>query len=156
MGKTSIVIYYSQSGTTREIAEKIKNLTGSDLYEIRSEKQYDSDMWKAYEEAKWELQTGNMPKLSGAILDLSAYQTIYIGSPVWGGTLANPVMVFLNEVDFHHAQVIPFWSFYDYEGDYEKNIIRQCKNAEMRKGIGISNHLYHSRAFEDFLKKRVG
>lgn len=153
MSEKSIIIYYSQSGVTRKIAEKIQKVTGSDIYEITSDRQYDSDMWKAYEEAKAEIASGNMPNLCGALPELKRYRKVYLGGPVWGGAPANPMKTFLKQVDFHGAHVIPFWTFYDYEGSYEKDIINACSNAKPLSGIGITNQLIHSgRLYEELMK----
>ncbi|UWD50095.1 hypothetical protein NYR90_07610 [Clostridioides difficile] len=155
MSEKSIVIYYSQSGVTRQIAKKIQEMTGSDIYEIISNRLYNSDMWKAYEEAKAEIKSENMPKLSGKLPELKKYQKIYLGGPVWGGAPANPMKVFLKQVDFHSAYILPFWTFYDYEGDYEKDIINECKNAKFISGIGITNQMIHSNKLEEELKKKL-
>lgn len=147
MSEKSIVIYYSQSGVTRKIAKKIQKMTGSDLYEIATERTYDSDMWKAYEEAKEESAAGKMPKLTGKLPDLSEYQMIYLGGPVWGGAPANPMKVFLKQIDFHGACIVPFWTFYDYEGNYEEIVIKGCKNAKFLPGIGITNQISYNDNF---------
>lgn len=155
MTEKSIVIYYSQSGVTKQVAKEIQKMTGSDIYEILSKRQYNSDMWKAYEEAKAEIQSGNMPRLSRKLPELAQYEKVYLGGPVWGGAPANPMKVFLQQADFHDAQILPFWTFYDYEGDYEKDIIKECINAEFIPGIGITNQIIRSDKLSETLKKII-
>lgn len=111
MNEKPIVIYYPQTDITKRAAEKIQKIAHSDIYEIISEWQYDSDMWKAYEEAKEELQTRTMPKLSGAVPVLANYIKIYLGGPVWGGKPANPMKVFLQQADFHGNPFFPSGHF---------------------------------------------
>ena len=155
MQEKSIVIYYSQSGVTKQVAEKIQKMTGSDIYEIISERQYHPDMWKAYEEAKEEIKTGNMPKLRGRLPELEKYRKVYLGGPVWGGAPANPMKSFLRQADFHGACILPFWTFYDYEGEYEKEIGRECRNAKFMKGIRIPNQMIHGGKLDEMLEKRI-
>lgn len=155
MTKKSIVIYYSQSGVTKQAAEKIQKMTDSNIYEIVSQRQYNSDMWKAYEEAKAEIQSGNMPELSGELPKLAQYEKVYLGDPVWSGAPSNPMKVFLQQADFHGASILPFWTFYDYEGDYEKDIMKECKNAKFIPGVGITNQMIRSNRLDETLKKII-
>ena len=155
MSENSIVIYYSQSGVTRMIAKKIQKIIDSEIFEITSDRRYNSDMWKAYEEAKVEIETDNMPTICGELPDLRKYKKVYVGSPVWGGAPANPMKTFLRKIDFHGANVIPFWTFYDYEGNYEQDIIKECRNANPQSGFGITNQLIHSGKLDEELMKMI-
>lgn len=94
MGKI-IIIYYSQTGQSKRIAKLLGNKLHADLSEIRTVRTYDDDMWKADEEAKEELRTGQLPELAGTLPDISGYDTVIIGGPVWAQTISNPLLSYL-------------------------------------------------------------
>lgn len=76
-GKT-LVIYYSLSGHTKEIAEKIRTLTNADIYEIKTAEKIDTVPW-FYLKIKQQLKTGNFPQLAGDLPDFSPYDLIFFG-----------------------------------------------------------------------------
>ena len=84
-GKT-LVIYYSLTGNTKEIAEKIKNKTNADLYEIKTAEPLPAGP-KLHLAVREQLKTQKYPALEN-IPDVSAYDTIFIGAPVWWYTAA--------------------------------------------------------------------
>lgn len=105
-GKT-LVIYYSLSGHTKEIAEKIRTLTNADIYEIKTAEKIDTVPW-FYLKIKQQLKTGNFPRLAGDLPDFSSYDLIFFGAPVWWYTIATPAQSFLKQADFKNKEVAPF------------------------------------------------
>lgn len=77
-----LVVYYSLSGHTREIAEKIKALTGGDIYEIKTAEEIKTTPW-FYLTLRRQIKEKNYPVLAGELPDLSRYDIIFVGAPVW-------------------------------------------------------------------------
>ena len=73
-------------GNTEVAAKKIAELTGGDLFAIKTAHVYAEDYTTCTEEAKAELQANARPELADAVPDLSAYDVIYLGYPNWWGT----------------------------------------------------------------------
>ena len=78
----SLVVFYSLTGTTKAMAERIAEETGSDIYELQLENPYSLNGTKCSDESKAD-RKNNTPRKLKAIPDLSKYDTIFAGTPVW-------------------------------------------------------------------------
>ena len=137
MKQKTLVIYYSLSNETRKIAKLVQTMVKADLYEIKTERTYNADMWKAWDEAQEETRNGILPKLVGAIPDISQYDTIIVGGPVWGYTLANPVTAFMKSANVSGKKVSAFWTFYDHDEKYNLDMKTESKGAEYHDGLSL-------------------
>lgn len=136
MGKT-IVVYYSKDGNTKAAAEKIAEKTGADICMICVDRSYDSDDWKAWDEAAKELKEENMPSITSELPDLGSYDTVLIGGPVWGRSVSNAVRVYLNQTDFTGKKVSAFWTFYDHAENYDQTMKGNVKNGTYIGGLPL-------------------
>jgi len=75
------VIFYSYSGITRGVAEGIRNASGCDLIEVRTKKPYTS--FSVYTTGVLHSRKGTCDPIEPAVIDVSAYDLLIIGSPVW-------------------------------------------------------------------------
>jgi len=104
----TLVVYYSLTGNTKQIAQHIHDLVGGDIFELRTVQTYPEDHQKLINQAKKELGDGYLPELQGRLTNLSEYDVIYVGSPIWWGTDAPAVRTFLSQNDLAGKTVIPF------------------------------------------------
>lgn len=111
-GTRVAVIYFSCTGSTRTAAERIRDMTGADLYELTPEQPYTSedlsynnDACRANQEQK---DPAARPRIAGQPLDLSQYGTIYLGYPIWWGTAPRIINTFLDTYDLTGKTVKPF------------------------------------------------
>ena len=95
LGKV-LVVYYSLSGKTKEIAENIAHKTNADLFEIKTTDKLNTNA-KFYLEIKKQLKSKKYPLLEENIPDFSKYDTVFVGFPVWWYTIATPVLSFLEK-----------------------------------------------------------
>ena len=91
----SIVIYFSRSGSTQLLAKEIAETTNSDLLELTVDETYPSDYAETVSRANKERESGNYPAITTDIPDLSQYDTVYLGYPIWGMSLSSPMASFL-------------------------------------------------------------
>jgi len=133
--KKMLIIYYSHTGNTKYIAEKIKEKTGGDLFEIQTVRTYPSQYSALTEEAKRELQEGDLPALKKAPPNMSSYDLILVGGPVWWYTVATPVMSFLKQADFAGKKVSAFCTHEGGIGKYFPHFKEQAQNAVVLDGI---------------------
>jgi len=102
------VVYFSRSGNTREIANQIHERVGGDIFEIQPEEPYPSNYDAVVKQAKQELESGYKPKLKAKIENIESYDVIFVGSPIWWGTIPAPVVTFLSEYDLSGKTIVPF------------------------------------------------
>ena len=128
---------YITKGNTMILAEMIASKTGSDLFEIKPEKKYPADYDTCIDVAKKELNAGVRP----AILedkDVSEYDTVYFGYPIWWGDLPMCFYTFIEGHDWNGKKVIPFCT---HEGSglagTEGKLKRALKGAEVMKGLAV-------------------
>jgi len=87
-------------GNTEVIAKKIQELTGSDMFQIKTVKSYPDDYTETVNVAKEELRENARPELTETIDDMGSYDVIYLGYPNWCGTMPMAVFTFLESYDF--------------------------------------------------------
>ena len=145
-GSTKVlVIYYSLTGNTKSIAELIREKTGGDVFEIETVKKYPADYSGITAEAKRELETGELPALKKSPPDMSSYDLILVGSPVWWYTVSTPVMRFLKQADFAGKKVSAFCTHEGGVGKFSSHFKEQAKNAVVLEGLD----LYRPRQAEE-------
>ena len=107
-----IVAYFSQTGTTKKIAETIAGITGAELYEISAKVPYTSDDLNYNDNSTRatveQNDTSVRPEIGGENLSLENCRTLYIGYPIWWGQAPRIMDTFVERYDFTGITVIPF------------------------------------------------
>lgn len=154
----TLIVYYSYSGTTERVAEHLQKLTNADIYELELENPYTGDSNDVSDRVFDERDKKKMPELKGEFPDLSQYDRIFIGTPVWNDDMSNPVTSYLEQTDFEGKTVAPFWTYITDQGSTSKNFTKRCQNADMADGLAIrsANGLSDNkldRELSDWLKQ---
>lgn len=113
-GSSVLVVYYSATGNTAQVAQYIADSTGGDLFEIQPVEPYtDDDLnWTddnsrvSQEHADESLR--DVELVADTVDNWDQYDTVFIGYPIWWGTAAWPVNGFVQANDFSGKTVIPF------------------------------------------------
>lgn len=103
--KTAI-IYYSLEGNMDYISKKISSDNLADLYRLIPEKEYPTGKIRKFIWGGKSVTFGERPKLINQAIDLSKYNTLIIGSPVWAGTFAPPLKSFFYNYSINGKNVI--------------------------------------------------
>lgn len=103
-----LVAYFSYSGNTRAVAQRIHNAVGGDLYEIRAADAYPQGYNDCTDRAKKEQTANARPALAGTLANADSYDVIFLGYPNWWGTLPMPVFTFLETYGFSGKTIAPF------------------------------------------------
>ena len=107
-----LVVYFSATGTTKGVAEKIAAITGGDLYEIKAEQEYtEADLdWNdsSSRTTKEQNDSSIRPEIGSESVSLDGYSTIYIGYPIWWGEEPRIMDTFVESCSFDGITVIPF------------------------------------------------
>ena len=133
-----LVLYYSQTSNTKVVAEEIASKLGADIEEIVPVEPYDGDFQATIERCMKEREEGVIPEIQPIQADLSAYDIIFLGYPIWFGTYAPPVNAFLNQVDLSGKKVVPFCTFGS--GGLEssvKDLAEKQPDTEILPGYGV-------------------
>ncbi len=133
-----LVVYYSLTGNTKDIANIIKNETGADIFEIKSE--FDYYRKDVEEVVKKHLSEGYKPKLTSSLQNIDQYDLIFIGSPVWWFSVPPPVMSFLSQYELKGKKVVPFCTCGSDYGDFFKQIEKECSDAKLLKSISFTKN----------------
>lgn len=108
----SIVVYFSCTGYTRSLAQKIASFSGSDTFEIQPVQAYTSaDLNYRVTDCRANLEMNDpasRPAISNALPSLTAYDTIFLGFPIWWGDMPRIISTFLDAVDLSGKKVYPF------------------------------------------------
>lgn len=108
----TLVVYFSATGTTKGVAEKIASITGADTYEIKAAKEYtDADLdWNDPDSRTTHEQNDASvrPEIGSDPVSLEGYKTVYIGYPIWWGEEPRIMDTFVESHDFDGITMIPF------------------------------------------------
>lgn len=125
-------------GNTEVIAKKIQELTGSDMFQIKTVKSYPEDYTETTYVAQEEKRKNSRPELTEIVDDMDSYDVIYIGYPNWWGTMPMAVFTFLESYDFSGKTIIPFCTHEGSGmGSSERDIKKLCPNAKVLSGLAI-------------------
>ncbi len=136
--KKILVAYFSHSGNTREIANQIHTRVSGDIFEIVAVNPYPSDYDEAVEQARKELKEEYRPELKTKVENMESYDVVFVGYPIWWGTVPRPVASFLSEYDFSGKIIIPFCT---HEGSglgrSVEDITELCPQSAILDGLAV-------------------
>ena len=148
----AIVIFFSHAGdnysvgnikvgNTKIVADYISEITGADQFEIVTHKYDGMAYTPLIELAKKEAAAGELPPYEGQAPDLTNYDTVFIGGPVWWGTYPQVMFTLFKDINLDGKTVVPFTT---HEGSGLASCVRDEKkafpNAKVTKGYDIYGH----------------
>ena len=151
-GKKSIIIYFSRAdenyfggslkyidkGNTEIVAENIKDITGADIFKVEPLVEYSKNYMECIEEAKVRTRNKVAP-IKENVPDLSSYEVIYVGSPVYWGGMPEELFTALKGLDYSGKIIRPFVT---HEGSGLSSIPNQlrdiCNGAVVTSGLAIT------------------
>ena len=108
----NLVAYFSASGVTKRASENLANEVNGTLYEIVPKELYtsaDLNWHDANSRSSIEIKDLSCrPEIEDINIDVSQFDTIYIGFPIWWGIAPNVVKTFLDKIDLTNKKVIVF------------------------------------------------
>ena len=106
-----LVLYYSETGTTKTVAQEIQKQLGADIEGIEAVVPYSGNFQETIQRGQREMQSGEMPALKPLKSTIADYDIIFLGYPIWFGTYANPIITLVKEQDFAGKTIVPFCTF---------------------------------------------
>lgn len=132
-----IIIYYSYGGNTKRIAEDIHEKKGYDMVEIKPVVPYTSDYQKLVDLEESKMTQEELVEIEPINIDLSNYDTIILGTPVWWYTMTPPIRTFLKKYDLSGKKIVPFATNGGWLGTTFDDIKKYTPNSEVEKPISI-------------------
>lgn len=125
-------------GTTEYVANMIAENVGGDLHRIETVIPYTADFDELRDVNHAEMQQGVLPELKESNLDISAYDTVFVGYPVWATDVPQAVLSFLDEYDLTGKTVVPFCTHDGYGAGGSYQTIAEASHAAVfLDGIAI-------------------
>ncbi|MBR2183012.1 MAG: flavodoxin [Acidaminococcaceae bacterium] len=143
MNKT-LVAYFSASGTTANVAKTMSEAIGADLFEIKPETPYTSaDLNWQNKNSRSSVEMNDRssrPAIGVKVADMSQYNVVFVGFPVWWYREPSIIDTFMESYDFTGKTVIPFaTSGGSGLGDAPANMQKLAKGAKVLNGKRFSS-----------------
>ena len=134
----TVVIYFSATGNTKAVAEKIAAARGADIYEIVPAEPYSAADIDYGDEARATAEQNDpdcRPEIGGKDIDLSKYYNILIGYPIWYGSEPRIMDTFVESHSLEGKRVIPFCTSDSSDiADSEKSLAKVAGSGDWQEG----------------------
>lgn len=142
MSKT-LVAYFSASGVTSKLAKTLAKAVGGDIFEIRPKAPYtDADLNWQDPKSRSSVEMKDLsfrPAIAEKISNMSEYDTVYVGFPIWWYIAPTIINTFLESYDLSGKTVIPFaTSGSSGMGKTNEKLLVSCKGAKLIEGKRFS------------------
>ena len=108
----ALVLYYSQTNNTKSVAEELQKQLGADIESVEANKPLQSN--------------------------LSKYDVIFLGYPIWSGTYATPIATLIKSNDFAGKTIVPFCTFGSGGLNTSSDALKQAlPKATIKPGYGV-------------------
>ena len=152
----SLVVFYSQNGATKKVAEIFQKSRNADVFEIALAKPYPSTYDSTIAAVGAQRESKQWPALLNAKADIAKYDTIFLGYPIMFGSFAPPIYSFLDSNDLSGKVVVPFCT---YGSGGRKASAAELKtlepNANVTLAYGISNKRVTAENGADVAAKEI-
>lgn len=142
---SKLVVFFSYTNNTKNIANLIKNKLDCDVLEIKTVIPYSSDYQKVVNDEHNSQASKYLPKIQAVEIDLSKYDEIILGTPVWWYRPAPAIRTFLAQNDLSGKIIKPFATNAGWLGKTFIEIKELCPNSKVEKGQNIVFASYSDR-----------
>ena len=134
-----LVAYFSASGVTAKVAEKLSEAIGADLYAIEPEVPYTkADLDWMDKKSRSTIEMNNpafRPAITGKRDNMNDYDTVFVGFPIWWYVAPTIINTFLESYDLTDKTIIPFATSGGSDmGKTNEKLLPSCKGAKLLNG----------------------
>lgn len=135
----ALVAYFSASGVTKAVAERLAKGIGADLFEIEPAVPYtraDLNWQDKNSRSTIEMNDrSSRPAIASTVADMSQYDVVFVGFPVWWYREPSIIDTFMEQYDFSGKTVIPFATSGGSQlGDSVKNMQALARGSKVLEG----------------------
>ena len=134
---SKLIVYFSYTGNTRSIANRIKEKSNCDILEIKTVVPYSEDYDAVVNDEQNGEASNHLPKIQEINVDLSKYDEIILGTPVWWYRPVPAIRTFLTQNDLSGKVVKPFATNAGWLGKTFTEIKKLCPNSKVEEGLNI-------------------
>lgn len=134
-----LVAYFSASGVTAKLAERLASAIGADLHEIKPEKPYtsaDLDWRNSNSRSSVEMKDKSFrPTIANSVENMDQYDTVFVAFPIWWYVAPTIINTFLEAYNLDGKKIIPLaTSGSSSMGNTNKELAPSCKGATLEEG----------------------
>lgn len=157
MSKKMLVAYFSASGVTERAAQRLSEVAGADLYEIRPEVPYsraDLDWTDKKSRSSVEMSDpASRPGIAGKLDGMDQYEVVFVGFPIWWYVAPTIINTFLEGYDLSGKTIVPFaTSGGSGMGRTNERLAPSCPGATLLEGKLLNDSLSRE-ALQSWLKE---
>ena len=134
---SKLVVYFSYTGNTRMIANKIKKKLNCDILEIKTVIPYSEDYQSVVDDEQNSEASNHLPEIQDITINLSKYDEIILGTPVWWYRPVPAIRTFLTKSNLSGKTIKPFATNAGWLGRTFKEIQTLCSNSKVDNGMNI-------------------
>ena len=140
-----LILYFSYTGNTRKIANKLKEKLNCDILEIKTVVPYSEDYDTVVNDEQNSEASNHLPEIQDIAIDLSKYDEIILGTPVWWYRPVPAIRTFLTQNDLSGKKIKPFATNAGWLGRTFKEIKKLCPNSEVTDEMNIVFESYSDK-----------
>lgn len=155
-----LVAYFSTSGVTAKLAERLASAIGADLHEIKPEKPYtsaDLDWRDSNSRSSVEMKDKSFrPTIASSVENMDQYDTVFVAFPIWWYVAPTIINTFLEAYNLDGKKIIPLaTSGSSGMGNTNKELAPSCKGATLEEGKRFAANA-GEKELADWAKKFIG
>lgn len=140
MNTKILIAYFSHWGHTKQFAQMIGQLTGGDLFEIKTDHYYPLEHDHCSAQAHQEQLDDYRPHLINHVSNMKQYDVVFIGHPIWWYREPMVIRSFWEEYDFSNKIIVPFCTSGDVDvTNTEKDAKKYLANSIIKKGLRLGS-----------------
>lgn len=140
-----LIVYFSYTNNTRTIANKIKDKFNCDILEIKTKIPYSDDYQTVVDDEQNSEASNHLPEIEDINIDLSKYDEIILGTPVWWYRPVPAIRTVLTQNDLKGKTIKPFATNAGWLGKTFKEIKSLCPNSNVEEGMNIVFESYSDK-----------
>ena len=143
MNKKILTVYYSNGGHTKEVAQNLHSIVGGDIKEVQLLEKYPNNIFEMSKLVREQMKDNYLPNIND--VDISNYDIVFAGSPIWNFSISLPIKTFFKNSNFENKTLIPFFTYSG--GANKKNIIKEIEEVANTKDIRKSLFMFENGIF---------
>lgn len=134
---SKLIVYFSYTGNTKMIANRIQEKLNCDILEIKTVVPYSEDYDTVVNDEQNSESSNHLPEIQKNNVDLSKYDEIILGTPVWWYRPVPAIRTFLTQNDLSGKTIKPYATNAGWIGRTFSEIKKLCPNSKVEEGLNI-------------------